>query len=240
MLTKYPYTQHGHVNHGWLDSHFHFSFSEYYNPKRMHFGALRVINDDFIAPNTGFELHGHRDMEILSYVIAGSLSHGDSMGHEETIHVGEAQYMSAGTGVEHSEHNYGDEVTRLLQIWIFPDKKGVTPQYGDVRIPFDVRVDQWFHLVSPQSEAAPITMHQDVNMHVLYLHAGNTATYEVGPNRQAYLIQISGGAVVGGSTSVSESVELNLGDGLEVIETDLTYYAETDCHVFVIEMAKSE
>lgn len=232
MLTKYPFQELGHANHGWLDSHFHFSFAEYYNPKRVHFGVLRVVNDDLIAPQTGFDLHGHRDMEILSYIIRGELTHGDSMGHQETLHAGEAQYMSAGSGVEHSEHNFGTSEGRFLQIWVLPDKHGVTPQYGDLRIPFDVRVDQWFHLVSPQPEAAPITMHQDVNMHVLYLHAGNQATYEVAPGRQAYVIQIEGDALI------NEQVSLSHGDGLEVIETDLTYKAQTDCHVFVIEMAK--
>ncbi|MGL6057406.1 MAG: pirin family protein [Culicoidibacterales bacterium] len=232
MLTKYPFQELGHSNHGWLDSHFHFSFADYYNPKRMHFGVLRVINDDLIAAKTGFDLHGHRDMEILSYVISGELTHGDSMGHNETLHAGEAQYMSAGSGVEHSEHNFGTTTGRFLQIWVLPNKQGVTPQYGDLRIPFDVRVDQWFHLVSPNPAAAPITMHQDVNMHVLYLHAGNTATYEVATERQAYVIQIEGNALI------NDTVSLSHGDGLEVIETNLTYTAQTDCHVFVIEMAK--
>ncbi len=119
---------------GWLDSHFHFSFAEYFNPDNMQFGALRVINDDIIKAQTGFGAHPHEDMEIITYVIQGELSHEDSMGNASTLTLGQVQYMSAGTGVIHSEHNWQNEADlRLLQIWILPDDSGYEPNYGDYR-----------------------------------------------------------------------------------------------------------
>ncbi len=232
MLTKYPYQSHGHVNHGWLDSHFHFSFAEYYNPHRMNFGVLRVINDDFIQPRNGFDLHPHRDMEILSYVVDGALTHGDSMNHNETIFAGEAQYMSAGSGIYHSEYNYSEDITRILQIWVLPDKKNVLPQYGDVRMPRDIRVNKWFHLVSPLQNEAPIVMHQDVNMYVTLLDEGMCLSLDIHTNRQAYVIQIEGDSIV------NNTVDLQFGDGLEAIGTNITFQAKTKSHIFVIEMAK--
>ncbi|MGL5916736.1 MAG: pirin family protein [Culicoidibacterales bacterium] len=220
------------MNHGWLDSHFHFSFAEYYNPQRMRFGVLRVVNDDYILPNHGFELHPHRDMEIISYVIEGALAHGDSLGHEKIIQAGDFQYMSAGTGVEHSEHNHGDERTRILQMWIFPDKKGVKPRYGDVKITDYQQLNQWYHVVSPDETRAPITLHQDVNIHVLQLEAGKTLAYPLHEGRQAYLIQISGDALI------NETVTLGFGDSIEISDVPLLYTAQTLSHVLVIEMAK--
>ncbi len=123
MLRKIDNTKMGSSNLGWLKSKFHFSFAEYFNPDNMNFGVLRVINDDLVAPHTGFNLHPHADMEIISYVVEGELTHGDSMGNKSTITRGHVQYMSAGTGVYHSEHNLGENVLRFLQIWILPDRK---------------------------------------------------------------------------------------------------------------------
>ena len=125
MLTKIESKNMGNSNLGWLKSKFHFSFAEYYNPDNINFGVLRVINDDLVQPNTGFDTHPHRDMEIISYVVNGELTHGDSMGNKNTITRGHVQYMSAGTGVYHSEHNFGKDTLRLLQIWIFLMKKDI-------------------------------------------------------------------------------------------------------------------
>ena len=133
---------------GWLDSHFHFSFAEYYNPKNIRFGALRVINDDLIQAGTGFDTHPHENMEIITYVVEGELTHADSMGNRHTLTRGQVQYMSAGTGVTHSEHNFGKERLRLLQIWIFPDQKGYEPNYGDYRVAVEDRRDRWLPLVA--------------------------------------------------------------------------------------------
>lgn len=122
MLRKIESKNMGSINMDWLKSIFHFSFAQYYNPDNMNFGVLRVINDDLIKANTGFDTHPHKDMEIISYVVRGQLTHGDSMGNENTLNRGHVQYMSAGTGVYHSEHNLGEKTLRLLQIWILPDR----------------------------------------------------------------------------------------------------------------------
>ena len=121
MIKYIDHEKMGTADHGWLRSRFHFSFAQYYNPENMGFGALRVLNDDLVRPGTGFETHPHRDMEIISYVVQGELTHGDSMGNRQTLKRGQIQYMSAGTGVWHSEHNLGEDTLRFLQIWIYPD-----------------------------------------------------------------------------------------------------------------------
>jgi redox-sensitive bicupin YhaK (pirin superfamily) len=131
MLRKIESKNMGSSNLGWLRSKFHFSFAEYYNPDNIQFGVLRVINDDLIEGGTGFDTHPHRNMEIISYVVNGDLTHRDSMGDKNTITRGQVQYMSAGTGVLHSEHNFGKDLLRLLQIWIFPAENGLQPNYGD-------------------------------------------------------------------------------------------------------------
>ena len=136
----------------------------------MHFGALRVLNDDLVAPGSGFDLHPHSDFEILSYVVDGRLTHADSMGNTHTLSRGEVQYMSAGTGVWHSEHNRGDETLRFLQIWIFPDAKGHEPAYGDHRFAWDEREGRWLHVAA--GDGSPVTVHQDVHISVAEIQAG--------------------------------------------------------------------
>ena len=134
MLRYIDHTKMGRGIHGWLDSHFHFSFAEYYNPQNIQFGVLRVVNDDMVQPGTGFDTHPHQNMEILSYVVQGELTHADNMGNEQTLTRGQVQYMSAGTGVLHSEYNMGKDLLRFLQIWILPDASGYQPNYGDYRL----------------------------------------------------------------------------------------------------------
>ena len=151
MINIYRKKEHGTSELGWLHSLFHFSFAEYYNPNRMKFGVLRVLNDDLIEPGTGFDLHPHKDMEIISYVIDGVLTHADNMGNKRAVTRGNIQYMSAGTGVYHSEHNRGKEVARLLQLWIFPDKKNHIPNYGDHDFAWDSRKNKFLHMVSCQN-----------------------------------------------------------------------------------------
>lgn len=155
MLRRIESKNMGSSNLGWLRSKFHFSFAEYYNPNNINFGVLRVINDDLIEAGTGFDTHPHKDMEIISYVVNGDLTHEDSMGNKNTITRGHVQFMSAGSGVYHSEHNFGKEILRLLQIWIFPDKQGYKPSYGDYRFNWDDRHNKWLHMVSGKTE-----MHQ--------------------------------------------------------------------------------
>ncbi|MFT8347571.1 pirin family protein [Clostridium saccharoperbutylacetonicum] len=231
MLTKRASDNMGSSDLGWLKSKFHFSFAEYYNPHNIRFGALRVINDDLIAPNTGFDTHPHNDMEIITYIIDGELTHGDSMGNKNSISRGQVQYMSAGTGVYHSEHNIGKEVERSLQIWIYPDKTGYTPNYGDYRFNWSDRKNKWLHMVSNKDGEAPIKINQDVNIYSLELEKGNKINFEVNKGRQAYLVQIEG-------TSIINEIELNAQDALEIVEEDISIDGKETSHFLVLEMKK--
>jgi redox-sensitive bicupin YhaK (pirin superfamily) len=217
----------------WLDSHFHFSFAEYYNPGNIHFGVLRVVNDDQIQPGRGFDVHPHRDMEILSYVVEGELTHADSMGNRRTLTRGQVQYMSAGTGVTHSEYNLGGGLLRFLQIWIFPDRKGYAPNYGEYRFAFADRVDTWLPVASGVENArsaAPVRIHQDVNIYAAALSAGKEMSFPVQPRRQAYLVMIEGGALIG-------DVPLSARDALEIAGEDVVISPREFAHVIVFEMA---
>lgn len=201
MIKKIDSGSMGRSRLGWLTSWFHFSFAEYYNPDNIHFGALRVINDDLIQPHTGFDTHPHSDMEIITYVIDGELTHGDSMSNTSTLKRGEVQYMSAGTGVFHSEKNEGGDPLRLLQIWILPDKAGYEPRYGEYRFPWEDRLDRWLPLVCGEAAAnenggAPIRIHQDMNLYAASLSPGSTLEFGVITGRQAYLVLAEGGAVL--------------------------------------------
>jgi redox-sensitive bicupin YhaK (pirin superfamily) len=231
MLRKVDHNTMGRSNLGWLQSIFHFSFAEYYNPKNINFGVLRVINDDLIAPKTGFDTHPHRDMEIISYVVDGELTHGDSMGNQKTVSRGHVQYMSAGTGVLHSEYNHGDKTLRMLQIWIFPDQQGYTPNYGDYRFNWDERHNNWLHMVSGKEGDAPIKVNQDVNFYSLELEKEQVISFPVKEGRQAYLVQIEG-------TSDINQIPLVSRDALEIVEEDIQIKATETSHFLLIEMSK--
>ncbi len=232
MLKKIEAQNMGKSNLGWLQSHFHFSFAEYYNPDNMNFGELRVVNDDLIAPGMGFESHPHKDMEIITYVIDGELTHKDSMGNESTLKRGEIQYISAGTGIYHSEHNLGTQTLRLLQIWVLPDALGHTPDYGEYRYQWDKRINNWLNIVSSKSGDSPIKINQDINILVISLYKGNKANFEVAKNRQAYVIQIEG------SSDIND-ITLGERDSLESVEEDLEIKAQTNSHLIIFEMKKS-
>jgi len=233
MLKKIDSSKMGSSNLGWLKSKFHFSFAEYYNPQNIRFGVLRVINDDLIEPQTGFDIHPHRDMEIISYVVNGEITHADSMGHQNTLTRGQVQYMSAGTGVFHSEHNFGGTTLRLLQIWIFPDKLHYRPVYGDYRFKWEDRINKWLHMVSSAEGNAPIKIHQDANVYSLELEQGKEISFPVKKGRQAYLVQIEG-------TSDIHGIELSDRDGMEIMEEDITIKAQKPSHILVIEMKKMD
>ncbi|MDU2063269.1 MAG: pirin family protein [Sporomusaceae bacterium] len=232
MVKKYPAAKHGRADHGWLRSLFHFSFAEYYNLERMDFGVLRVVNDDLVEPNTGFEMHPHRDMEIVSYVIDGELTHGDSMGNQNTISRGHIQYMSAGTGVFHSEHNLGLKTARFLQIWIKPSQIGLKPQYGDHRYDWDLRKNQLLHLVSSPEGGAPVQLNADANFYALELDKGLEMEFTVKSDRQAYVVQIEGSSDINGT-------ELNAKDALESVGESLRIKALETMHILIIEMKKA-
>ncbi len=233
MLRKIESKNMGSSNLGWLKSKFHFSFAEYYNPDNINFGVLRVINDDLVQSNTGFDTHPHRDMEIISYVVNGELTHRDSMGNKSTITRGHVQYMSAGTGVYHSEHNFGKDTLRLLQIWIFPDQKGYKPNYGDYRFNWDDRKNKWLHMASSKDGDAPIKINQDINAYSLELKKGKGISFPVKEGRQAYLVQIEGALLV-------NEVELNERDGMEIVEEDILIKAKETSHIIVLEMKKQD
>jgi redox-sensitive bicupin YhaK (pirin superfamily) len=221
---------------GWLDSHFHFSFAEYYNPDNINFGVLRVVNDDRVAPGTGFDLHSHQNMEILSYVVEGELTHADSMGNRQTLSRGQMQYMSAGLGVTHSEHNYGRQELRFLQIWILPDRAGHQPNYGDCRFAWPERENRWLPLAGragDRQSLAPIAVHADINAYAASLEAGKSLDFKVEPKRQAYLILIEGRAEV-------NAIRLLARDALEIVEENIRLQAVEGAHALIIEMAKGE
>ncbi|MEW9097218.1 MAG: pirin family protein [Clostridiaceae bacterium] len=233
MLRKIESKNMGSSNLEWLRSKFHFSFAEYYNPDNINFGVLRVINDDLIESNTGFDTHPHRDMEIISYVVNGELTHGDSMGNKNTITRGHIQYMSAGTGVYHSEHNLGKDTLRLLQIWIFPNKQGYKPSYGDYRFNWTDRQNKWLHMVSSKDGNAPIEINQDINIYSLELEQGKEISFPINTGRQAYLVQIEG-------ISIINDIQLNDRDGLEIIEEDILIKAKETSHILILEMNKQD
>ena len=222
---------------GWLQSIFHFSFAEYYNPGNMNFGVLRVLNDDLIATGTGFGMHPHNNMEIISYVIDGELTHQDNMGNKNTLPRGMVQYMSAGTGVMHSEHNLSEGTARLLQLWIVPSENGLKPNYGDHTFDWHLRVNQWLHMVSSTDGDAPVKIHQDVNIYSLALDKGLTSSFVINPSRQAYLVQIEGQSTLIGSDS--KPIILQQKDSLEIYEEAFTVTATDTSHFLLIEMALS-
>lgn len=216
---------------GWLHSTFHFSFAEYYNPDNMNFGALRVVNDDLIDAGGGFPTHPHKNMEIVSYIVDGELAHKDSMGNERTLTRGQVQYMSAGTGVTHSEYNMTEKGLRILQIWILPDKNGHKPNYGDYRFQWEERENKWLQIVSGETGTAPVKIHQDMDISVISLDAGGQASYESKDSRQLYLIQVEG------SGTVNEK-PLTEKDAAEIQGENIDIVAHTKAQYLVFDMLK--
>ena len=213
MMTIRQAKDRGHANHGWLDTWHTFSFANYYDPQHLGVSALRVINDDTVTPGMGFGTHGHRDMEIISYVLSGALEHKDSMGHGSVIHPGEVQRMSAGTGVRHSEYNASvTESVNFLQIWIVPDKTGVKPAYEQKDFSEGMK-GRLCLVASPDGKDGSLIIHQDVRLYIARLSDGDDVTHSLGATRVVYLHLAKGGATVNG-------VELSGGDGVKIEEED--------------------
>lgn len=234
MIKKLPKQNMGTSNLGWLQSRFHFSFADYRNFNNMNFGVLRVLNDDLVQPHKGFGRHPHQNMEIISYVVNGNLTHQDSMGNKETLIAGEVQYISAGSGITHSEMNESNDMLRFLQIWIIPPKKNTKPLYGSKRYKKEERSNKLLNIVSSQSGNAQIKIHSDINMFVSQLDNNNEVDFHIKPTKQVYFIQIEGSSSVNG-------IELSQGDGMEIKdETKLDIKALEDSHFLFIEMAKEE
>lgn len=231
MFIKISSHQMGKADHGWLKTNYHFSFANYYDPNNMSFGNLRVLNDDVIKPNRGFNTHPHNDMEIITYVINGELTHVDSMGNKHVIGRGDIQYMSAGTGVFHSEHNLGNEELHLIQLWIIPDQVGYAPNYGDLVADWNERDGKFYHMVSPIEGSAPIKIHQDANIYSLSLKEGEEISFHVSEGRQVYLVLLEGNANINGEL-------LEASDAAKSIEEDIQIKSKDSSHYLVIEMKK--
>lgn len=190
----------GHADHGWLDTYHTFSFANYYDPEHMGFRSLRVINEDRVAPSRGFGSHGHRDMEILTYVLTGSLAHKDSMGHQEVLGPNEIQRMSAGTGVTHSEVNAsGSEPVHLLQIWIEPAMTGTPSSYEQIGFSPEEKQGKWKLLANSQGGNGAARINQDAQVSVAELADGDTVGYELGSQRHAWVHVINGAVTVNGT-----------------------------------------
>jgi redox-sensitive bicupin YhaK (pirin superfamily) len=188
MITLRRARERGHAQLGWLDTWHTFSFADYYDPKEMGFGTLRVLNDDRVAPGSGFPTHGHRDMEIITWVLEGALEHQDSTGGGSVIRPGEVQRMTAGRGIQHSEYNPSQtEATRLLQIWILPEEQGLPPGYEQQRIPHEEMAGRLRLIASRDGRAGSVTLHQDTDVHVARLAAGEQVFHAPAPGRLVYL-----------------------------------------------------
>ena len=232
MIEVRPFNTLGAANHGWLDAHHHFSFGSYHDAERTNWGRLRVWNDDTIAPKSGFPPHPHRDMEIITYVRTGAITHRDSLGNEGRTGAGDVQVMSAGTGIQHSEYNIEDEETTLFQIWILPDRRGEAPSWGARPFPKDAREGQFVTLASGgpgDSDVLPIRA--DARVLGATVKAGETVTYQSGADRHCYLVSATGRIRVG-------DVEAQPRDGVAITGLDtITVTALEDAELVLVDAA---
>jgi len=221
----------GHADHGWLDTRFTFSFADYFDPQHVQFRTLRVMNDDRIEGGAGFPTHPHRDMEIVTYVLEGALAHKDSMGNGSVIRPGDVQYMSAGTGVAHSEFNaLHTETTHLYQIWMFPDRKNYQPTYDQKHFSESDKRGQLRLVVSPDGREGSVKIRQDNELYATVLAPGETVKHELKPERHAY-VQVARGSITlngrtlesgdGAAISEEKSLELTGVENAEVLLFDL-------------------
>lgn len=230
MLTLRRAQERGHADHGWLDTHHTFSFGSYHDPAHMGFRTLRVLNDDVVEPGQGFGTHGHRDMEIVSYVVEGELAHRDSMGTGSTLRPGDVQRMTAGRGVTHSEFNGSDtDRARFLQIWIHPDRTGLEPEYEEKHFGVEERTGRLRLIASPGGEEGSLRIHQDVRIHAGLLDPGTPSTYDLAPGRGAWVQVVRGQVDVNG-------VRMERGDGLRV-EDESRLVLEGDAELLLLDVA---
>ncbi|MXO59534.1 hypothetical protein GRI89_08265 [Altererythrobacter salegens] len=230
MIDIRPFAGLAHRDHGWLDTRYHFSFSDYHDPQRMGWGRIRVWNDDTIAPQTGFPPHSHSDMEIITFVRKGAISHKDSMGNEGRTAAGDVQVMSAGRGVAHAEYNLEDEDTTLFQIWIMPDSAGGEPDWGMREFPHGDRAGRWEVLASgdPEGDSA-LPIRADAKILAATVKAGETVTYEAAPWRHQYLVAVGGRIRINGA-------EANPRDGIAITgEEALIVEAIEDCELVMVD-----
>jgi quercetin 2,3-dioxygenase len=232
MITFRDRSTRGQSRTGWLDSKHSFSFGDYYDPEHIGFRALRVINEDRIIPGAGFPRHGHRDMDILSYVLDGALQHKDSIGNGTVIRPGEIQRMSAGTGVEHSEFNASQsKPAHFLQIWLIPEKRGIKPSYEQKSVPLEERRGKLRLVAAPDAPEGAVTLHEDARVYVANLAAGERVSHDIAPDRGVW-VQVARGIVGLNGT------ELREGDGAALEdERTATIEAETDSEILLFDLA---
>lgn len=232
MIERRPFASLGGANHGWLETKHHFSFADYQDPERMSWGRLRVWNDDAIAPDTGFPPHPHADMEIITYVTEGAVTHQDSFGNRGRTAAGDVQVMSAGTGIRHAEYNLEPETTKLFQIWILPTRRGEAPSWGTRPFPKGDRSGRFVALASgfaEDREALPIR--SDARVLGATLRAGETVDYPLGPERRGYLVPAKGSVEVNG-------VRLEARDGAAIRdEPGLLVRALADAELVLVDAA---
>jgi quercetin 2,3-dioxygenase len=222
----------GHFNHGWLDTHHTFSFGDYYDPAHMGFRSLRVINDDRVQPGQGFGMHGHRDMEIVTYVLDGALQHKDSLGNGSIIRAGELQRMTAGTGVRHSEFNPSDkEGVHLYQIWLLPERKGLEPSYEQLAVGEERQRGRFRLVASPEGADGSLTIHQDARLYLASLLPGQAVAHPIEPGRAAWLQVLRGSVNVLGN-------DLSAGDGVAVTDVNaISVQAAVPSEVLLFDLA---
>ena len=232
MLTIRKSEERGLADHGWLKSYHSFSFAEYFDPQHMGWGNLRVINEDRIAPGTGFGTHGHRDMEIISYVLSGNLAHQDSMGNVKGIPPGDVQRMSAGSGVRHSEFNHAQgQQTHFLQIWIEPNVRGIPPSYEQKTVPESAKRGQLALVAAPEASENSVKIHADARLYAGLFDGTEQATLTLDPQRKAYVFLVRGRLNANGQT-------LHAGDAaLLQAESSLTLDHASDAEVLVFDLA---
>lgn len=222
----------GHANHGWLDSNHTFSFANYHNPERMHFGVLRVLNDDHVEPGMGFGTHPHNNMEIISIPLHGDLEHQDSMGNKGVIKQGDVQVMSAGKGIRHSEYNKNkDKAVKFLQIWLFPNKKNVEPRYDQMTFDMSTKRNKLQQILSPVPEDDGVWIHQDAWFHLGHLDKGFKSEYQIKKSGNGlYAFLIEGSATINGQ-------DLNRRDGLGIWNVDqIAIESKADTQLLLMEV----
>lgn len=232
MLQLRKSKERGYAEHGWLKSYHTFSFADYYDPNFMGFRSLRVINEDWIDAGAGFPTHGHRDMEIITYVLEGELEHKDSLGSGSVIRHGEVQHMTAGTGISHSEFNPSRTMpTRLLQIWILPNQRALSPSYAEQKVDLAKASGHFQLMVTPDGRDQTIQVHQDMTLSVALLRSGEVFSHAFNPERYGWL------QVAKGNLSLND-VPLEQGDGVAIAkESELTIQADSEAEVLLFDMA---
>lgn len=222
----------GHADHGWLNTHHSFSFANYYNPERMNFGVLRVLNDDVVAPGRGFGRHPHDNMEIISIPLEGDLEHKDSMGNVAVIKQGDVQVMSAGTGIYHSEYNKNrDKAVKFLQIWLFPGKRNVTPRYDQISLGAQQLKNQFYQILSPNPNDEGVWIHQNAWFYMGNLEKGVERDYAIkAPGNGLYAFVIKGGVTIAGQS-------LNARDGFGIWDTEqVSVKADSNAKVLLMDV----